>query len=281
MSREFTVTPPLPLYARDKLARRFPLGSSKRTSMSGLDWNLYSTVAPAGKLKMILCSVPAGTLNDWFLKGTGVGVGTVVGVGTGVGVGTVVGVETMLQAPGRDTRVRTIISPASRDGFNASCIVLWALLNWRVNVDLSLLCGLFVSGLGGSSGRTSRGFPDGADEAEGIFADLLVLQRVVPHDPAYLVPNILHSGSVLSLVDQELRNLVGAEGFSLGGYSDPFHFLTEVGGFLEVWSEFRQAVWDVGSLSGAIWVAVAVWDGSVLDIAVGDEWVLGVSVEDG
>ena len=146
-------------------------------------------------------------------------------------------------------------------------------------MDLSLLCGLFVSGLGGSSGRTSRGFPDGADEAEGIFADLLVLQRVVPHDCAYLVPEILHSGSVLSLVDQELRNLVGAEGFSLGGYSHPFHFLTEVEGFPKVWSEFHQAVGDGWVAVRDGWVAVrGCW---VLDIAVGDGWVLGISVEDG
>ena len=131
------------------------------------------------------------------------------------------------------------------------------------------------------------GFTDGADEAEGIFADLLVLKWVVPHDPAYLVPDILHSGSVLFLVDQELRNLVGAEGFSLGGYSDPFHFLTEVGGFLEVWSEFRQAVGDGCVPDIAVpdisvpngWVPdIAVGDGSVPDIAVGDGWVLGVSV---
>ena len=154
-------------------------------------------------------------------------------------------------------------------------------------MDLFLLCGLFVSGLGASEGvmreDTQWVLRTGLMKTEGIFADLLVLQRVVPHDPAYLVPDIPHSGSVLSLVDQELRNLVGAEAFSLGGCSNPFHFLTEVEGFLEVWSEFRQAVGDgwvaVRGLSGSSDIAigdgcvpdiaVGVRDGSVLDIAVG------------
>ena len=98
------------------------------------------------------------------------------------------------------------------------------------------------------------GFTAVFDEAEGIFADLLVLQRVVPHDLAYPVPDILHSGSVLFLVDQELRNLVGAEGFSPGCDSHSFHFLTEVEGFLEVWSEFHQAVGDVWVAVGGCWV---------------------------